>query len=72
MSPSSPANRSDQNTALEAEMKDTRDAIQPKRTYEQPRLTVHGTVEKITLTGHIGHNERNPIFPGSRLRGPYG
>jgi len=52
-------------------MKDSRDATQPKRTYEQPRLTIHGTVEKITLTGHIGHNERNPIFPGSRLRGPY-
>lgn len=52
-------------------MKSTLDTTQSKRTYEQPRLTVHGTVEKITQTGHIGHNERNPIFPGSRLRGPF-
>jgi len=49
----------------------TRNAPQPKRAYQQPHLTVHGTVERITQTGHIGHNERNPIFPGSRLRGPY-
>ena len=59
------------NTALEEETMSTRDAKQSKRTYEQPRLTVHGTVERITQTGHIGHNERNPIFPGSQLRGPY-
>lgn len=44
---------------------------QPKKRYERPRLIVHGTVEQITQIGHIGHNERNPIFPGSRLHGPY-
>jgi hypothetical protein len=49
----------------------TRDDRQPKRMYEQPRLTVHGTVDRITQAGGTGHNERNPVFPGSQLRGPY-
>lgn len=48
-----------------------REIKRPKRTYERPRLTVHGTVAQITQIGHIGHNERNPIFPGSKLHGPY-
>ena len=49
-----------------------RDAEQSKRQYHQPRLTVHGTVDRITQLGAPpGHNERNPIFPGSRLRGPF-
>ena len=45
---------------------------QPKRKYERPRLTVHGTVKQITQTSAAPYrNERNPIFPGSNLRGPY-
>ncbi len=43
----------------------------PKRKYERPRLIVHGTVAQITQTGHLGRNERNPIFPGSKLHGPF-
>ena len=56
---------------LEAAMT-SRDAEQAKRRYQQPRLTVHGTVDRITQLGAPpGHNERNPIYPGSRLRGPF-